>query len=483
MNKPGKQHAHFVGMCGKATGGIASALAAAGWHITGSDERYYGPMKRHLQACGLPIRTPYTAGNVPPEAELAIIGKRVRPDNPELLDVMRRGIPHRSFPQFLREQFLSRSRNAVVTGGVGKTTTTAMLSWILEHNGLQPDYLIGGFARNLPAPARFRGGEITILEGDEYASCFDDPQPKFLHYAAEVGIITNIIEDHPDLYRSFEQLCDAFAAFVEKLPPSGCLIIPEGDPAAARISSHARCQVIRLGPLSQVRLFPERSCFRLGEQEFEIALCGHMNIRNAAMAALAAAHFGVGPAQSAAALRLFQGVRRRQEEKPLGDCTLLLDKASHPYALEELAQALRQHFPGQRLISVIQPRATGGKGWIYQRDLPRALAHFDKVILTSAEEHNPPATRAWANDPFCLDSLAAGLRAREVRVSVARLRSEFLSMLREQVHAGDVAVLTVLEQSESLAQAVEETLRQINRQPDLPGPPEWMSPAIAASPA
>ena len=462
------QHAHFIGICGKAMGGIATALASEGWRVTGSDERCYGPMKNYLQACGLPIRTPFAAGNVPDEADLAIIGKRVTADNPELLEVARRGIRRRSFPQFLREHFLFRSRNAVVTGGVGKTTTTAMLAWILEQNGFRPDYLIGGIARNFPASAKFSGSEFAILEGDEYSSCFDDRNPKFLHYRAEVGVITNIIEDHPDIYRSFDDLCDAFAAFIETLPASGCLIVPDDDAAAAKLTLHAACNVITIGfstvateRISSVRLFADRSCFRLRNQDFEISLCGRMNIRNAAMAAMAAAHFGVGLAQSAAALQLFQGVEKRQDERPIGNCTLVQDKASHPHALEELARALRQRFPGRRLVSIIQPRATGGKEWIYQRNLPRALSHFDQVVLTSPHEHNPPPTQVWANDPFCLDLLAFGLKSRSVDVVIARSIPEIETAIRGHICDEDVAVLTVLEQSEYLAQAVEKSLREI----------------------
>lgn len=469
MRDCNRQHAHFIGICGKAMGGIAAAVASEGWRVTGSDEQCYGPMKNYLQGCGLPIRTPFQARNVPADADLAIVGKRVAANNPELLEVTRRGIPHRSFPQFLREQFLLRSRNAVVTGGVGKTTTTAMLTWILEHNGLRPDYLIGGVARNLSAPARLSGSEFTVLEGDEYSSCFDDRNPKFLHYCAEVGVITNIIEDHPDIYRSFDDLCDAFAAFIETLPASGCLIIPDDDAAATKLTLHATCQVITIGSsraatrrISDVQLLADRSCFRLQNQDFEIALCGQMNIRNAAMAALAAAHFGVGLARSAAALQLFQGVRKRQEEKPIGNCTLVHDKASHPHALEELARALRQRFPGRRLVSIIQPRATGGKEWIYQRNLPKALSHFDEVVLTSAHEHNPSPTRVWANDPFCLDRLASGLKDRSVNVVIARLLPEIEAAIHAHIRSEDVVVLTVLEQSESLAQAVEKSLREIN---------------------
>lgn len=458
---------HFIGVCGKAMGGIAAALLAEGWRVTGSDEKCYGSIRSDLSERGLRIRTPFSVNNIPEEVDLVIVGKRINADNPELLEAVRRGLPHRSFPQFLREEFLARSRNAVVTGGVGKTTTTAMLTWILQFNSRCPDYLVGGVARNLSAPAKFIGSNFCVLEGDEYASCFDDRNPKFLHYAPEVGVITNIIEDHPDMYSSLGELCDAFAAFVEQLPRAGCLIVPDNDEAAIQVTSHAQCATIKVGfsetataRISGVRTSPESSRFRLAEQEFEIPLCGRMNMRNAAMAALAARQFGIDLADSANALRIFLGVRNRQEEIPIGDCTLVRDKASHPAALIELAGALRQRFPERRLVSIIQPRATGGRDWVYQRDLPQALAHFDKVILTNSHEHNPAISRAWVDAPFCVDLLAINLRRELGDVTFARTRVELQHALDDDLRSDDVVLLTVLEQSDHLVRVVEEALRE-----------------------
>ncbi len=446
-------------------GGIAGALSQSGWRVTGSDENPYPPMSDYLERCGIGIRTPYDPGNVPGDVDWVIVGKRVAAGNPELLHVIQHGVPHRSFPQFLQDHFLCKSRNAVVAGGVGKTTTTAMLAWILECDGLSPDYLIGGLARNLPSPARFAGSGFAVLEGDEYASCFDDRNPKFLHYSPEVVIITNVIEDHPDIYRSFEDLCDAFAALVETIPSGGCLIVPDHDEAAAKLALGARCRVIAAGfgasatePVTDLRLHVERSCFQLMGEEFEIALCGRMNVANATMAAIAASRLGVAPARSAAALRRFLGVRNRQEEMEIGNCTLVRDKATHPHALGELVRALRQRFPGRRLVSVIQPRATGGRDWVYQRDLPLALGAFDKVILTSATEHNPQQPPPWVNDPFCLDTLALELASTSVDVTVTQLVSDVRDAMTGQVCAGDVVVVTAQEQSSSLIAIIENGL-------------------------
>lgn len=461
----GAQRLHFVGICGKAMGAIAVALARAGYRVTGSDEGMYPPMSAYVRRSGLHVATPYAEGNVPADADLVVVGKRVADGNRELRWVLSRGMPFLSFPKFLRARFLTRSRNAVVVGGVGKTTTTAMLAWMLEHAGVRPDYLIGGMARDLGTLARFGGADVTVLEGDEYASCFDDPTPKFLHYAPEVAVVTNILADHPDLYPDAAALRHAFLALVRLLPAHGCLVLSSDDDAAASLAQEAGCRVVATGvrrgahqPITNVRLTPERSCFRLDGTAFELPICGRMNVRNAAMAAVAAAHFGVSYARSAQALAEFRGVDNRQESREVGSYTIVTDKASHPQSLGELSQALRQRYPGRRVISVIQPRATGGRHWIYQRDLPAALASFDKVILTSAYEHDPPERTAWQRNPFCLDTLARALRTLGVDVTTVDALAHVPGAVRAAVREGDVVLVSMREQFAAQVSAVEDAL-------------------------
>lgn len=296
-------------------------------------------------------------------------------------------------------------------------------------------------ARNFASPARFDGRPICVLEGDEYASCFDDPAPKFLYYAPEVAVVTNILPDHPDLYPDVEGLRDAFRALVRLLPGHGLLVLSDVDEAAATMAADAGCPVVTTGlspgadrPVTDLHLTPLGSAFRMDGTRFELPLCGRMNVRNAAMAAVAAAHFGVSTRGSALALADFKGVHDRQDARDVGDFTMVTDKASHPQSLHELCQALRQRYPGRRLISVIQPRATGGRHWIYQRDLPMALAGFNKVILTSAYEHAPPDRTGWQHDPFSVEVLADDLRSLCVDVTTVRTIVEVPDAVRAEVN-------------------------------------------------
>jgi UDP-N-acetylmuramate: L-alanyl-gamma-D-glutamyl-meso-diaminopimelate ligase len=454
---------HFIGACGKGMGAVAIALCRAGWTVTGSDESAYPPMSELMREHGVAVRMPYDPANIPRTAQLVVVGKRVRADNPELRQAIERGIEYCSFPQLLRRLFLHRSRNAVVAGGVGKTTTTAMLAWILEHAGQNPDYLIGGLARNLAAPARFGGAALAVLEGDEYASCFDDPQPKFMHYRAELAVITNILEDHPDLYPDIAAVADVFAKLARSLPPSGCLVVSDEDEYADRIVPACSCRATTVGftaradyRIAGLHLSPSASRFRLADADFTLPLCGRMNVRNAAMAAVAAAHFGISWSRSAGALARFAGVRHRQESRSLGGYTVVMDKASHPAALRALFEAMRQQYPGRRLVSMIRPRATGGSAWVYQRSLPDALAQADRVIVLSAYEHDPEPGRVWAEGPFSTEGLLADLAEHGVASElIADARKLPLWLRRE-----DVLVVSLPEQSAATLARLESGLAE-----------------------
>lgn len=464
------RRAHFIGICGNAMGGIAATLARSGWTVTGSSDHCHSPMLEYLRDRGIGFRSPHQPSNVPSNTDVVIVAKRIAESNVELQHVLQSGIPYRSFPEFLRDEFLRRSRNAVVAGGVGKTTTCAMLAWILEHAGLNPDYLIGGHARNFADPTRFVGRGVTVLEGDEYSSGFDDPRPKFLHYLPEVAVVTNIIEDHPDVYADLDAVCSVFHQLVDSVPANGCLIIPDWDEACVRVAAHARCRVVSTGRagnaterITEERLLPDRSCFQLMRTDFEIAQCGHMNVTNAAMAAIAAAHFGIAPAVSSEALREFRGVLNRQEERQIGRITLVLDKASHPHSLHALVDALRQHFPGRRLVSLIQPRATGGSEWVYQRQLPSALSRFDQVIVTGTEEYRPLKPQPWRDTPFSVDRLAAALASLSVDTLLAPSAAEIPEVMSAHLEDNDVLTLSVLEHSQSLIHTVVSALEAIQR--------------------
>ncbi len=459
---PPREHVHFVGICGSAMGGLALALARAGHPVTGSDERVYDPMRGYLAAQGIAVAMPHDAANLPAAAELVVAGRRVNAANPELRAARTRGLPVVSFPVLLRDRFLHATRNAVVAGGVGKTTTTAMLAWILEHAGRRPDYLVGGLCRNLDRPARFGSGDVCVLEGDEYASAHDDVTPKFLYYAPEVVVVTNLLEDHPDLYPDRTRLVDAFLTLVSRIPPHGCLVSTAD--VARTLAGRTACRVLAIdheggdARIENVRLSPAGSSFDLDGVRVDLRLHGPMNVRNAAMAAVAARALDVPLAASARALCAFDGLVNRQDTRQAGARVLVTDKASHPASIGELAAAIRQRFPDRRVLCVLQPRATGGRRWIYQRDLPDALARFDAVLLTDPYEHRPPAHTRWEHEPFSIVLLRDAVARRGIPVSHVPRMAGLPAAIRDASRDGDVIALLLREQFADAIDAVDDAL-------------------------
>jgi UDP-N-acetylmuramate: L-alanyl-gamma-D-glutamyl-meso-diaminopimelate ligase len=457
---------HFIGICGKGMGAIAAALARQGWQVTGCDESPRPPMSRYLEENRITIKSPCLASDLPSgEAEI-VVGKRLPADHEILGALRRQNRGWTSFPSFLSRHFLSRSRNAVVAGGVGKTTTTSMLAHILRHAGHDPDYLVGATPRGFPAPAKLAGAREFVIEGDEYASCSDDPRPKFLHYHPEVVLITNLLEDHPDLYQDMAALSGAFRNLVALLPPRGLLIVPDDDPDALALLRDAACPALKVGygESADIRIIiremgSRASLFEVADTLITLPMFGRMNVRNAAMAVMAAGHFGVSPAKAAAALACFEGIQKRQDERVLGTVHLITDKATHPVAIAGLFEAMRQRFPGRRLVSVLQPRATGGKGWIYQSMLPETLAAADLVVLFPAYEHQPKAGQEWKGGAFDTGELARATRARGTRVELASAAGDAAAILGRVIQPGDIVVTTLPEQASALEEAILETLR------------------------
>ena len=467
---PGK--IHFIGICGKGMGALAVELHRLGWTVSGSDDNPYPPMSDYVAAAGIPVTTPCSVDRMPPDADLIVVGMRVAADNPELVRALGQGRAPVSYPDLLGSRFLRHTRKAVVAGGAGKSTTTALLAWILERCGKSPDYFLGEAVRGWPSRVRLAGAELAVIEGDEYASAFHDARPKFLHYDPEVVAVTNLLPDHPDLHPDAEALRNAFVPLVENLPPHGLLVLPGHDREAVALSRHSGCPVVTVGfegradeRIEWKAREPSGSRFRFAGAEFTLPLCGSMNVLDAALAVMAAKHFGVAPSEAAAVLGDFPGLHNRQEMEEIGDVTLVRDKATHPRSLAGLFEAMRQRHPGRRLVSFLQPRATGGREWVYQKELPSVLAAADQVVLVPPYEHQPRPGQQWPGGSFCLDQLADETLDAGGRVTKATDAVEAVDLLGATLKSGDVVVLSVPEQGLELKAVVRSLLVQREPRP------------------
>src|ERR1700686_2903527 len=221
---------HFLGICGTAMGSIAAALRERGFTVTGSDENVYPPMSTFLEEKGIKLYQGYRAENIPPDADLIVIGNAMKRGTPEVETVLNRKLFYLSLPEVLKNYFLHGRHNLVVTGTHGKTTTTALLTWIMETAGHKPGYLIGGLPKNLGQGARLNDSKYFVIEGDEYDTAFFDKRSKFVHYLPELVIVNNIEFDNADTFTNFDGIKPSFPRRLNNVPQNGMVRLNGDDP-------------------------------------------------------------------------------------------------------------------------------------------------------------------------------------------------------------------------------------------------------------
>src|SRR6187399_583096 len=301
-------------------GAVAVALQERGFKVTGSDENVYPPMSSFLQNKGIALMEGYRAENIPADADVVVIGNAMKRGNPEVEAVLNRKLLYLSLPEVLKNYFLRGRHNLVVTGTHGKTTTTALLTWIMEKAGRKPGYVIGGLPKNLGQGARLNDSKYLVIEGDEYDSAFFDKRSKFIHYLPELLIINNIEFDHADIFKDLDEIKLSFRRLLNIVPRNGMVLLNGDDPNCVEVGRHCLAQLLEIGfspncaqQIRDVAYSSEGSSFTLGNDEFEVPLVGEFNVRNAAMAISASRFYGISPEDIRKALKQFQGIARRQE--------------------------------------------------------------------------------------------------------------------------------------------------------------------------
>ncbi len=396
-------HIHILGICGTFMGGIAALARHAGHTVTGSDQNVYPPMSTQLQALGIELQTGYQPEHLQPHPDLVIIGNALSRGNPAVEYVLNEQLTYCSGPRWLGEQFLSQRQVLAVSGTHGKTTTTAMLAWILEANGLDPGFLIGGVAGNFPVSARAGTGPF-VIEADEYDTAFFDKRAKFVHYRPNIVILNNLEFDHADIYPDLTAIQTQFHHLLRTVPGNGVLVINAEDEALAQVVDQG-CWTPRVGfglkgsaaDWEAQLLKPDGSHLSILHDSQPVAelswsMTGTHNALNA-LAACAAAHAaGVKPADAVTALRDFRGVKRRMEllgER--GGVYVYDDFAHHPTAIRMTLEGLRRHIGNARLLVALEPRSNTMQAGHHRDQLGPALAMADAVaIKTGPDVHWDP---------------------------------------------------------------------------------------------
>ncbi len=384
-------------------GSVAAALRERGCNVTGSDEKVYPPMSDFLRGKGIGLSEPYRAENLPEDTEVVVVGNAIKRGNPEVEAVLNRKLYYLSLPEVLKEFFLRGRHNLVVTGTHGKTTTSALLTWMLTVGDLEPGYVIGGLPRNLGQGALFNNSKYFVIEGDEYDSAFFDKRSKFIHYLPELLLINNIEFDHADIFDDLDAVKLSFRRLVNIVPQNGMILLNGDDSNCVEVAADCLAPLVEVGfsencaeRIREVSYSPNGSRFSLGETTFDLPLFGEFNVRNAAMAAVAARFYGLTPEVIQTALTSFEGIARRQEVRgEARGVTVIDDFGHHPTAIRETLGALRHRYPGHRLWAIFEPRSNTTRRAVFQQELPDALQLADGVLIAqiAALEQIPAGER------------------------------------------------------------------------------------------
>ncbi len=427
---------HILGICGTFMGGIAAIARESGLAVAGSDRDVYPPMSTQLEALGITLMQGYAPAHLDPPPGEVVIGNAMSRGNPAVEHVLDQRLPYTSGPEWLARRVLHRRQVLAVAGTHGKTTTTALLAYLLDRQGRDPGFLIGGVPQDFPVSARLGSGEDFVIEADEYDTAFFDKRSKFVHYRPTVAILNNLEYDHADIFPDLAAIQRQFHHLVRIVPGNGRLIVNGEDAALA--------EVLRMGCWTPVQRFgleapdldwrgelvtADGSRFRLWQRgslvgEASWSLAGRHNVANAVAAIAAAAAVGLDPARSLALLAGFGSVRRRLElVGSAAGVAIYDDFAHHPTAIATTLVGLRARIGSARLVAVMEPRSNSMRQGAHAAALPQAFDAADAVHVLARPELN------W--------DAAATLAPVGARLQVAASVKALLDAVQARLAAGD----------------------------------------------
>jgi UDP-N-acetylmuramate: L-alanyl-gamma-D-glutamyl-meso-diaminopimelate ligase len=385
-------HIHVLGICGTFMGGLAAIARAAGHAVTGCDANVYPPMSTQLRALGIELTEGYDAAQlhgVARDAELFVVGNVVSRGNPLIEAILDRGLPYASGPEWLHDHILPGRWTLAVAGTHGKTTTSSMLTSILEHANLNPGFLIGGVPRDFGVSARLTDSAFFVIEADEYDTAFFDKRSKFVHYGPRTLILNNLEYDHADIFPDLAAIETQFHHLLRTVPRMGRIVVNGGDAALARVLARgAWSEVERFGaaevpgngPGWTIGIDGDIALGGAAQGTLALAMSGRHNQLNALAAIAAARHAGVPGAESHAALARFEGVKRRMELRgSVRGIDVYDDFAHHPTAIATTLEGLRRRVGDARIVAVLEPRSNTMKLGTMKAALPASVAAADRV--------------------------------------------------------------------------------------------------------
>ena len=349
---------HFIAIGGSAMHNLAIALHQKGYHVTGSDDEIFDPARGRLERYGLlPESYGWHPERITPNLDAIVLGMHARADNPELLRAQELGIKIFSYPEYLYEQSKTKTR-VVIGGSHGKTTTTAMILHVLQHCGIESDYMVGAQLEGFEVMVRLsETAKVMVIEGDEYLTSPIDRRPKFHLYKPHVAIVTGIEWDHINVFPTFEIYKDQFAQFINLIEPGGRLIYCNDDPEVRDVAQKNTRTDIAKQPYDVPPHEVERGITYLNTAHGRVPLrvFGNHNLLNLTAARYACNSLGVTDEQFDEAIQSFGGASKRLElVKATTDCAVYKDFAHAPSKLRATIAAMKGQYPDRQLVACME---------------------------------------------------------------------------------------------------------------------------------
>ncbi|MCM0605575.1 MAG: hypothetical protein KA715_05745 [Xanthomonadaceae bacterium] len=452
------KHVHIIGVGGTLMGAFAAFLKRAGIRVTGTDNKIYPPMSDILEKAGIEVYTGYNSENIfqfKEKPDWIVVGNVITPKNVEAQFAINQGYRYTSLPEFMEKVMLKNTRNIVVSGTHGKTTTSCMLAHVLNQCGKNPNYFIGGVSQDLPHSFHVSSLEHSVpfvIEGDEYDTAFWDKVPKFNHYLPDDVILTSVEYDHADIYPDMSAVIRAFDGLVSRVRPGGRMIVCVDYPPIPDLVMKSRAPVITYSAKNNGNARFAPANVRVGEtttfdvmengkkrESLEIGVPGEHNVLNALAVWIQTQEMGIPSADVRAALKSFKGVKRRQEVRgEIKGITVIDDFAHHPTAVRETVKALKQKYSGRRLVVVFEPRSATSRRKVFQKAYAESFEDMGLVFIAKPYDQST----ITSNDQFSSDQLVDDINKRGVKAQVMKPVAEGgVEQVAASLKSGDVVAV------------------------------------------
>lgn len=448
MDNPKK--IYLIGICGTAMASLAGMLREKNYVVTGSDSDVYPPMSDFLDRLGIPVLKGFSADNiVKSNPDLVVVGNALSRGNSEIEHVLDAGIRYASMAETVKELFIRGKNSIVVAGTHGKTTTTAMLAWMLSVAGRKPSFLVGGIAENFGRSFQVADGPDFVIEGDEYDTAFFDKGPKFLHYLPRIVLLKNIEFDHADIYADLDAIKTSFRRLINIVPRSGLIVAGIDSPVVRELIPAAFSRIATVGiglgecQATNIKSGEHGMAFDVVQAgspigHFSIPMLGVFNVQNALGAIIVARELGIPNDVIQKALSTFKSVKRRQELRgEVGGVRVYDDFAHHPTAVFETLRAIRERYPKDRVWAVFEPRSQTCRRRIFEQAFIESFDPADATVIARVYG----SSKIEPEQTLSPDRVAEGIRSRGKPADTFATTDEIVEFLSSKVQSGDHVVI------------------------------------------